>query len=455
MTNKTKNILLDKFKDFIRLNSLLQNNDSILIAVSGGIDSMVLLNLFLQIQSEFNLKLGIVHINHSLRNNESDMDARFVKSIAKNKNLFCFIEKTKTKIIAKNNKGNLQEVAREIRYDVFLRTAKENNFNKIATAHNKNDNAETVFMNLTRGTGIFGLQGIPIRRENIIRPLMFASRSEIFQFAKINKIKWREDSSNKSLKYTRNIIRNKIFPFLEKQLNQNIIDSFNNISINSRSVVNYFNSISEELNSKIIKTENDSKILNIEELLKTDSFIRDLIFHEVLTELKIEPTFLKIKSFIDAINLQVGKSIELSGNYNLYRERNNLVVLKNTISSKFYFKIANEGLHQNLEIIKVKKSKFEILRDRNIEYINADKIKFPLTFRNWKQSDYFYPLGLGGKKKLSDYFIEQKIERREKTKIPILLYQNKIIWVVGLRLDDRFKITTETKNIYKLVYRKN
>ena len=115
-------------------------------------------------------------------------------------------------------------------------------------------------MNLTRGTGIFGLQGIPIRRENIIRPLMFASRSEIFQFAKINKIKWREDSSNKSLKYTRNIIRNKIFPFLEKQLNQNIIDSFNNISINSRSVVNYFNSISEELNSKIIKTENDSKI---------------------------------------------------------------------------------------------------------------------------------------------------------------------------------------------------
>ena len=184
------------------------------------------------------------------------------------------------------------------------------------------------FMNLTRGAGIFGLQGIPIRRENIIRPLIFATRVEILQYAKTNKIKWREDSSNKSLKYTRNIIRNKIFPFLEKQLNQNIIDSFNNISINSRSVVNYFNSISEELNSKIIKTENDSKILNIEELLKTDSFIRDLIFHEVLTELKIEPTFLKIKSFTDAINLQVGKSIELSGNYNLYRERNNLVISK-------------------------------------------------------------------------------------------------------------------------------
>ena len=176
MTNKTKNILLDKFKDFIRLNSLLQNNDSILIAVSGGIDSMVLLNLFLQIQSEFNLKLGIVHINHSLRNNESDMAARFVKSIAKNKNLFCFIEKTKTKIIAKNNKGNLQEVAREIRYDVFCAPQK-NNFNKIATAHNKNDNAETVFMNLTRGTGIFGLQGIPNSKRKYYSPINFCNTS--------------------------------------------------------------------------------------------------------------------------------------------------------------------------------------------------------------------------------------------------------------------------------------
>ena len=445
---------LINFKKYIVQNKLVQKNDAILIAVSGGIDSISMLNLFLKIKDEFNLKLGVIHINHTLRGDESDLDELFVKNIAEKNNLTFFTQKFDTKNYSVQNKIGIQEAARKLRYKYFNEVLKNSKFRKIATAHNFNDNAETIFLNLIRGTGINGLCGIPIKRKNIIRPILFLKRKDIFNYAKNNNIVWREDKSNASNKYKRNLIRNKIFPQIEKQFD--ISTALNNISVKAIELQSYFKNKIGKIYSEIVSTEKNLIVIDLKKINSTEKILHDFLFYELLKKMNVNPTSEKINKIEMAISSQAGRKYEIGDGFIAQKNNQKLLIYKDENKYEEIVEISEFGKFNfgdyQIEIKKVNSANFK--KSKNIEFVDSEKIKFPLKIRNWQINDYFCPIGLNGKKKLSDFFIDNKLSSIEKEKIPILFSDEKIIWVVGLRIDERFKISPNTKKILKLTVKK-
>ncbi len=435
--------MLKAFQQHITTTFPFLEQHKILIAISGGIDSVVLTHLLHTLK--FNIALA--HCNFKLRNLESDTDEAFVKTLAKELEIPCFSTSFETTKFAKQNGISTQMAARNLRYNWFHKTLENEHYNTIVTAHHANDSLETVLLNLSRGTGLDGLLGIPKQNNNTIRPMLPFSRKQIEAYAKKQQILWREDASNASEKYKRNKIRHQVVPVL-KTLNPSLLDSFlKTISYleNSQSLVkDAVNMVSKE----ILSETNNTISINIEKLKKHKNYKAYL--YEILKPYQ----FTAWSDVNDLLNAQSGKFID-SATHRLLKDRSVLV-----LSQKIEKNVFNIPISENDRTIlfpfgtlRLEKSDKAIDSESHIVYLDKNLLKFPLHVRTWQKGDYFYPLGMQGKKKLSKFFKDEKYSLLEKEKAWLLCNaDNTIIWIGGKRLDNRFKITNKTTNTLKISF---
>lgn len=462
MPNKSKSKFLFEFQNkfLSECKNIGIQNGKIIIAVSGGIDSITLANLFIETKNILNLELRIAHINHQLRGSESNRDQNFVKNFAiKNKLSFDLLIANTNKI-KKYEKRNIQDVARKIRYEYLRNMTEKQNCNFISTAHTMDDNAETILLNLFRGSGLKGLSGIPQATTEggikIVRPLLSFKRSEIEKYSKLKKLKWVEDSSNEKNKYSRNQIRHLLIPEIQKKYNPQIVETLHNTSQIFNEYSNFLQKKVELFISKNIKETNNTFEVNLSKLKNLENILQQSVFKNILIKLSIEPTFKLIAALSNLLHLQSGAKLDCNKKWIALIDHNLLIFTKRTLHPDFKFllkntgKVSFDGWEVSIEKTKLPKN-FKQNKNQNVEFIDADKLKFPITIRNWQMGDSFFPLGMYGKKKISDYFTDQKIPFLTKSNTPILESTKKIIWVAGFRLDERFKITNKTKNIYKLI----
>ena len=437
--------MFDRFKIHMVNTFSFLFESKLLIALSGGIDSVVLAHLC----KELNLNFALAHCNFNLRDKESDDDEDFVMELAENMEVEVFIESFDTENYAKQNKLSVQMAARELRYNWFKELANQLQFEYILTAHHADDNLETFLINLSRGTGLDGLIGIPEINENIIRPLLPFSRLDLKNYAEAKHIKWREDSSNASDKYLRNKLRLDIIPRL-KGLNPQFLENFiktQGFLMDSRSIIeDSIDSVLEEVISKISENEIHFNIDKINELSNPGAYLYEIFKDYGFTEWN---------DVLDLLDAQSGKQI-FSKTHRLLKDRDELILTglsSNTSSStveRLTIKKEDKQIQTPLGLLFFDEADAIFGKRTNVIYVDKDLLKFPLKFRKWEEGDYFYPFGMKGKKKLSKFFKDEKLSLVAKEKTWLLCSNNDVIWVVNHRLDDRFKVTENTKNILKI-----
>ena len=440
---------------FITEQKLIDKNDKILVALSGGPDSVFLLYFLNKYKRKFQIFLGAFHLNHKLRGKDAEEDLNFCREYCNNLGVNFFSANKNVAQYSKKNKISIEEAGREIRYSQLAKIAKQNNFNKIATAHISDDNAETVLLNLIKGTGLKGISGIPIKRGNIIRPILFLTKNEVLNYLTEKKTKFRIDVSNTSLAYERNFLRHEIIPLIRKKINPSLEKTlFNSSQIfrNQYSAVKKF--IVQIIDNIFIYKKNELTVL-LAELKKIDEdFWGDLFKHSIERNFAAEFKSNDLKKIQSLILNETGKSQNLSDGLTVYRERESLVIKKNQ-KEAFEEIIIHPGEKIKLGdkkflISEVKKDEVQLNFDRNTEYISADKITDEFLVRKWKHGDKFHPFGMRGSKKVSDFLNEQKIDYNKKAGQFVLINNSKIIWVIGLRIDNNFKITENSKKVLKL-----
>ena len=436
--------MLNQFIKNIEQKQLFVNNQKVLLAVSGGVDSMVLLHLFEKSGFEY----GIAHCNFKLRGDESDADEEFVKTQVLIHGVPAFFETFETKEYANIHGISIEMAARELRYEFFEKVRIENGFDFIATAHHQDDLIETFFLNLSRKTGIKGLTGIKEKAGTIIRPLLFAGRGEIENYATEHYIEFREDSSNSEVVFQRNFLRHKILPLfseLNPSFKKNILASIENLKDAEQVYSGFLQSDKKE----VVSENKNETVINIEGLRKT-SFQKILLF-EILSAFNFNATV--VDEIFKSFSTESGKQF-FSKTHRAVKDRKELFIslITNEDSKIFYIEKDDIELFEplNITIEKLRGENFKIIRNVKVACLDSDEIEFPLLIRKWKQGDYFQPLGMTGFKKVSDFFIDQKIPIHEKENIWILCSGKKIIWIMGQRIDNRFKITSKTTNVLKI-----
>jgi tRNA(Ile)-lysidine synthase len=442
--------MIEGFQKFILEKQLFHRGEKIILAVSGGIDSVVMAELF----SASGFDFAIAHCNFKLRGDESDRDELFVRELAKEKKVKCFVKEFNTEEYAEKNKLSIQMAARQLRYDWFESLIGQEGFLYYASAHHHDDQIETFFINLFRGTGISGLHGIKPKQGKLIRPLLFAQRIEIEGFAAKNGIAFREDSSNQKNDYLRNDIRHNLIPVLQK-IKPDFADVMEqNISRFSQAEDIYRNEIKTQ-KKRIVRIEDKEVKIDIEKLKLL--YPLETYLYEFLVPYGF--SFANTHDIIDSLYSEPGRKF-LSNSYVLIRDREYLIIRKEKSgiedSNKEYKiklldKIISEPLKLKLDKFE-RTSDFTFIKDKKTASLDFGKLTFPLTLRKWKKGDYFSPLGMTNKKLLSDFFTDNKFSLFEKEDTWLLLSDDKIVWVIGHRIDNRFKIDKSTKNIFQIAY---
>ncbi len=435
------------------LNSITANAQSkkYILAVSGGIDSMAMLYLF----KESKLDFAVANVNFNLRGEESDGDSLFIKQYCSENNIKFYGASFDTNNFAKENKISTQMAARDLRYKWFEELLNKHNYNKIAIAHHLDDQAETFFINIIRGTGIAGMHGINLNKDNIIRPLMFTDRKAITEFIKAKNIPYREDSSNASDKYQRNYIRHNILnEFIN--LREDFSKSLNQSIQQVKQVEDYAQfHINNEI--KNICKFNSQSIIEIDQNKLMQSYSPNLILYNCIKEYGFKESH--INDILKLINEQKPGSLVQSAEFEILIDREKLLLNKkaekaNTdiISINSFEDKKWDELNISLDINY--KGNYKV-SNPNLAFIDANKVSFPIIIRNWKAGDFFYPFGMNKKKKLSNFFIDNKISRIEKQNIKLLCSNNSILWIIGYRNDNRFAVDKNTKQIIKIEYNGN
>ncbi|MFO0356692.1 MAG: tRNA lysidine(34) synthetase TilS [Sphingobacteriaceae bacterium] len=435
--------MLQAFAANIRTKSFFTPNNSILIAVSGGVDSMVLCDLMFKLKYPF----SIAHCNFKLRGNESEADEQFIKDYCTANNIQFFSRSFNTTAYSTENSVSIQMAARELRYSYFNELLQNNSFDILLTAHHLNDSIETFFINLIRGTGINGLKGIEEKRNNVIRPLLAFSKDEILKYAQENNIQYRNDSSNNEDKYQRNFLRHQIIPKF-KELNP----SFETIMLQELQRLKDYNHIlskhfESEKNNLITSNENGIQI-SIDQLKKSDT--PELLLFEAIKEYGFNSK--EIEKILQSTENISGKHFK-SDTHELLKDRDFLIIKKIESEQIIATQITKEQseIEEPVKFKLQKVNAFKLEDSSSVAYVDAEKLTYPLTIRNWQIGDKFKPLGMKGFKKISDLFVDLKMNYFEKNKTLILENGNKeIIWVLNKRLDDRYKITDQTKEIIRL-----
>lgn len=432
--------MLQKFTKHIQTNFPFLAKSRFYVAVSGGIDSMVLVHLFQQ----FDCAFGLLHCNFKLRGDESDGDMQFIHDYAEANNLNLRIGFFETDEIAKQNKMSIQETARLLRYNWFNEQMEENQVDFVATAHHQDDNLETFLINLSRGTGLDGLTGIPEINDKIIRPLLPFSREEIEKYAVDNNLKWREDSSNESDKYVRNKIRHHLVPIL-KELNPSFLESFQKTQEHLKEVQSLANDAEYIMYKEVASEKEDGTVhFNLNKLLQLPNY--KAYVYQWLKRFG----FTAWNDIYDLVNAQTGKQV-FSEEFVVLKNRDFLILSPRIAINDESFLIKKESSQVNIPLKLSFCNVSDIsVSDSNCIFVDEDLIEFPLTLRKWNEGDAFYPFGMKGKKKLSKFFKDEKMSLIDKFNCWILCSNEEIIWVIGHRADDRFKVNTNTTKILKI-----
>jgi len=434
------------FENFSKKHSLFTQNDKILLAVSGGIDSMVMLDLF----KNSNLQVGIVHCNFQLRDKDSDHDELFVTNEAQRLGVDCYSKKFETKVYSRENAVSIQMAARELRYTWFEELRQKKRYKLVATAHNLDDSLETVLFNLTKGTGIAGLKGIPIKTGNIIRPLLFAQKQEIVNYANENGLKWRTDISNIDNKYARNLIRNKVLPVL-KEINPKILDTFSNTIDKINAVSSIFVQWIERMRNDVVENRGEDIFIAKSKILDWEIYARELILFEIIRLYGFN--YDQAKNVCASID-EIGK-LFISETHHLNIDRDLIIISKiSEINTRIIIEKGDQLIELNgfNIVMEIHDKKINIEPDANVAYLDLDDLVFPLVIRNWTEGDSFVPLGMKGEKKLSDFMIDEKIPLNLKSRVLVVTSAGNIVWIVGHRINDRYKITENTSRTCRLKF---
>ncbi len=431
--------MLKKLIEYIRKNNLLVEDERILLAISGGLDSMVMLSLFI----EGGFKIGVAHANFKLRGEESEGDEAFVKSFCVGHNIPFFSTAFDTNNYAAEKKISIQMAARELRYQWFRQLLKQHGFSKIATAHHADDQAETIFLNMVKGEGLNGLTGMPLNKRNVIRPLMFATKDDLEHYARNHHLKWREDSTNKEDNYHRNFIRHQIFPRIHK-INPGLNESLLRTSVKAKGEMLILRHGLDMLRQEFFSSQDDGRITISKKLL--EQFADPAVCWRLLDEFGFSLD--QAEDIVGTVH-QSGK-IFLSPTHRLVVDRDVMIVQL----------LFDKGKDESVEIVGEGKCKLgnqelecriitgPFSTNPNEAWLDYDKLKFPLTWRRWKEGDRFIPLGMTGFKKVSDFLIDEKISVADKDEVTVIESAGEIVWVVGMRIDERVKQVSQSSKAF-------
>lgn len=432
--------MLLQFKNQLTENFSFLKDKKLLLAVSGGLDSMVLTHLFHQLNYNF----ALAHCNFQLRGIESFEDQKFVQNYADENKIQVFITQFDTQAFAKDYKLSTQVAARELRYNWFYELLHENNFDYLLTAHHADDNLETFLINLSRGTGIDGLTGIPTENEQIIRPLLQFSREKIAEYASENNISWREDSSNASDRYLRNKIRHDLIPIL-KDINPNFLSAFQKTQNFLQEAKVMVEDASIMVYQQVAQEIGDEIHYDLKQLTRLSNY------KSYLYQWLREFGFTAWEDIYDLVEAQSGKMI-YANEFRLLKNREFLILssIKMLENQEFFINEGEKEVNIPLNITFEVVNDYFVMENTTI-FVDQNKIKFPLILRRWKQGDVFQPLGMKGQtKKLSKFFKDEKYSILEKENVWLLCSQTEIVWIVGMRQDERFKIDITTQNKLKI-----
>ena len=435
--------MLEQFQAYINRCDLIAEGDRLILALSGGIDSMVLADLLLKMKVDF----VVAHCNFHLRGKESDGDERFVRDFCEKRDIQCFVKCFDTEQYAAEKGISIEMAARELRYAWFEELRQQLGYDKIAVAHHADDQAETFFINLLRGAGLRGLKGMQPQNGVIIRPLLWASREQIRQYAVESQIVWREDYTNAESVYLRNKIRNQLLPVFDElhpEARQGLYKSLEHLSAENE----LYRELLKEKLSQVIECKGEIQCIPYSAFRIPHSAFQ-LLF-EWLRNYGFNTD--QCRFIFDAMKTGIGNKY--------FSPTHQLVIGRNELQLSEIMSVADEeirievGEEELISPVHLRFSKFEksadyvIDKSPNEAQLDFDKLHFPLTLRHWHHGDRFHPLGMKGSKLLSDFFVDQKFTEAQKKNVWLLTSANgEILWVVGYRIDDRFKVTLETKSV--------
>ncbi|WMJ80267.1 tRNA lysidine(34) synthetase TilS [Clostridium sp. MB40-C1] len=455
--------MIEKIMDTIKQNKMFKQGDKVIVGVSGGPDSICLLHVLYTLKEELRITLAAAHINHCLRGEEANKDEEYVKEFCNKLGIECFVKKVDVHKISKEKGISCEMAGREVRYEFFEEILKNIKGEKIAIAHNANDQAETVLMRIMRGTGLEGLVGIKAVRDEIyVRPILNVSRKEIEDYCEVNKLNPRIDKTNLENIFTRNKIRLELIPYIQQNFNKDIIEVLNRMSDTIRIDNEYINKVSIEVYRKYCK-KLKNKVIIYKEAFQENEAIVTRIIRIALNEVKGDLRNFEKVHICDIIDIQkksTGKvitlpnSIEVLNNYgdislhikkevNLINDREYPL----EINKKNY--LEDLALNVSLKVYTNKKC-LDSKKNNLIKYFDYDKIDGDIKLRYRKNGDKFTPLGMKGNKKLKDLFMDLKIPKDERNNIPLICFKEEIAWIVDYRVSDKFKIDENTKNILQI-----
>ena len=450
--------LINKVKEAIDEYNMLVSGDKVLVSISAGPDSITLLNILLKLKDDYDIDLHLFHLDHLTRGGQSSLDAHFVKELSEKLGLDLTLYVRSAEKYAKERGLSFETGARELRLNLINEVVEQGKFTKIATGHNANDLAETILMRLMRGTGTKGMIGIPPVRGRFIRPLIYIWRDEIERFCYENKIAYRIDKTNLESYYFRNAIRNRLIPLMREISKKDFLKNLINFSKIYLEEDRFLNSLTREIYNKIVKRKNEGVYIPIIELKNLPSALNRRLLRIAVKEIKgdiLDISFDAIESIIDSLKSEIDFfEFNLPKFIKVFRDKEDLI-FKKIEKQKVFFKkeiLINgscmiEPLNLKIETKIVDRKDVEIKINKKIACLDYEDLKPPLFVRPWKFGDRFIPLGLRKEKKLQDFFVDEKIPREKRKTIPILVDGERIIWIVGYRIDDRAKVKPGTKKV--------
>ncbi|MBC5775433.1 tRNA lysidine(34) synthetase TilS [Pontibacter sp. KCTC 32443] len=437
--------MLQKVSGFIQSHTLCQPESKILAAVSGGIDSVVLCEVLHKLKYNF----AIAHCNFGLRAEDAEADQLFTKKLAKKYDVPFYTENFNTRAFAEQEKLSIQMAARTLRYQWFEQVRQQEGYGYIATAHHSNDTTETILLHLTKGTGIAGLHGIPAKNGNIIRPMLSVSKDDIFEFVTEHRLIWREDVSNETTKYQRNKIRHEVIPVL-KEINPNLEETMLHTAERVSHAESIVTAYIGNLRNQSIKEAENATYISLRPLQNATGL--PVVLHELLRPFNF--SYSVVLELVDALEGISGKQFD-SPTHTLVKDRDQLVITTRNLSS-FGSIVINEGDEQveagnvYFRIKYIDADKYKLNPKPHVAALDAEQLKFPLKLRTWQEGDWFVPLGMNGKKKISDFLIDKKVPANLKSQTLVLVSDQSIAWIVNQRLDNRFKVTDKTQKVVEI-----